>query len=342
MIKTLKLSNFTVFKEAELEFSPGLNVIVGENGTGKSHLLKLAYSLLRTEATISEKSSASDFSHHLYPQASEIFGQPFEQCLRQNESNLTLTSSWGNSGLIGLSITKAIETVYVSKPQNYVHNKVSLPLFIPPKEILSIYAGFRAALKSRELAFDMTYLDLAEALDNAPYKGEKLAEVQPLYAPLEELVHAQVERDTAGNFVFSKQDATQQKVSTHAQMAAEGHRKLGMLSYLIKNGSLKKGSSLFWDEPEANMNPKLLVALARAITELSKIMQITIATHSLFLLRELEILQQEKALVGAKYFGLHFSDDGVTVVQGEDSNSIGDIAALDTSIEQADRYLSLD
>ena len=48
MIKTLKLSNFTVFKEAELEFSPGLNVIVGENGTGKSHLLKLAYTILRS------------------------------------------------------------------------------------------------------------------------------------------------------------------------------------------------------------------------------------------------------------------------------------------------------
>ena len=62
MIKTLKLSNFTVFKEAELEFSPGLNVIVGENGTGKSHLLKLAYTILRTEATIPE----TTLKHILY------------------------------------------------------------------------------------------------------------------------------------------------------------------------------------------------------------------------------------------------------------------------------------
>ncbi|WP_458399561.1 AAA family ATPase [Mailhella sp.] len=341
MIKTLKLSNFTVFKEAELEFSPGLNVIVGENGTGKSHLLKLAYTILRTEATIAEKSSASDFTHDLDEQSRDVFGDSFKHCLRQGVRNFEITSSWGKSGVINITLTKVNEIAYIYNSKNYVYSKVSLPLFIPPKEILSIYAGFRAALKSRELAFDLTYLDLAEALDNAPYKGEKLAEVQPLYAPLEELVHAQVERDAVGNFVFSKQNATQQKVSTHAQMAAEGHRKLGMLSYLIKNGSLRKGSSLFWDEPEANMNPKLLVALARAITELSKIMQITIATHSLFLLRELEILQQEKALVGAKYFGLHFSDDGVTVTQGEDSNSIGDIAALDESINQASRYLCL-
>ena len=47
MLKTLELQNFTVFKEATLNFSPGLNVIIGENGTGKSHLLKLGYAMMR-------------------------------------------------------------------------------------------------------------------------------------------------------------------------------------------------------------------------------------------------------------------------------------------------------
>jgi len=43
MLKSLKIKNFTVFSEAEIDFSPGLNVVIGENNTGKSHLLKLAY-----------------------------------------------------------------------------------------------------------------------------------------------------------------------------------------------------------------------------------------------------------------------------------------------------------
>ena len=43
MLKTLKISNFTVFDNVDFEFSPGLNVIVGENGTGKTHVLKLGY-----------------------------------------------------------------------------------------------------------------------------------------------------------------------------------------------------------------------------------------------------------------------------------------------------------
>ncbi|MEI0567133.1 AAA family ATPase, partial [Brachyspira pulli] len=41
LIENIKISNFTVFKNAEINFSKGLNVFIGKNGTGKTHLLKL-------------------------------------------------------------------------------------------------------------------------------------------------------------------------------------------------------------------------------------------------------------------------------------------------------------
>lgn len=126
-------------------------------------------------------------------------------------------------------------------------------------------------------------------------------------------------------------------------MTAEGHRKIGMLAYLIKNGSIAPGSSLFWDEPEANLNPKLQAKLAEILVELSRDMQITIATHSLFLLREIEILQEQKKIaVSTKFFGLHFGKDGgVEVTDGTTSNDIGDIAALDENLMQSERYMEL-
>lgn len=40
-IKSVSIRNFTVFKDISINFASGVNVIIGENGTGKTHLLKL-------------------------------------------------------------------------------------------------------------------------------------------------------------------------------------------------------------------------------------------------------------------------------------------------------------
>lgn len=57
--KSVRLQNFTVFKDLKLKFSPGINVFVGENGTGKTHLLKTLYGFQRNathpEMTVTRK-----------------------------------------------------------------------------------------------------------------------------------------------------------------------------------------------------------------------------------------------------------------------------------------------
>lgn len=40
-IDIIKLKNFTVFENFKLKLSRGINILVGENGTGKTHLLKI-------------------------------------------------------------------------------------------------------------------------------------------------------------------------------------------------------------------------------------------------------------------------------------------------------------
>ena len=46
-LRWLRFENFGVFADAEFNFCPGINVLVGENGTGKSHAMQAAYSILR-------------------------------------------------------------------------------------------------------------------------------------------------------------------------------------------------------------------------------------------------------------------------------------------------------
>ncbi len=59
MLKLLNIKNLTVFANANLQFSPQLNVFVGENGSGKSHLLKVAYAMLAASAEEGRKPTAS-------------------------------------------------------------------------------------------------------------------------------------------------------------------------------------------------------------------------------------------------------------------------------------------
>jgi hypothetical protein len=97
-----------------------------------------------------------------------------------------------------------------------------------------------------------------------------------------------------------------------------------------------------WDEPEANLNPKLIKAIARTILQLAKAdIQVFIATHSLFLLRELQMLQiKEFSLIDMKCFGLHGdSAHGVSVKQGATIDDVGDISALDEELDQSNRYM---
>ena len=120
-------------------------------------------------------------------------------------------------------------------------------------------------------------------------------------------------------------------------------RKLATIARLIATGSLLDSGYLFWDEPESNLNPKILKGIAKTILQVAQNgVQVFIATHSLFLLRELHILQQSSdfSQIDAKYFGLHIDQGGiVTVSQGSTIDEIGSIDSLDEDLQQSDRYM---
>lgn len=50
MLTKLHIKNFTLFKHCNLHFSDNLNIFIGENGTGKTHLLKLPHAIISNSA----------------------------------------------------------------------------------------------------------------------------------------------------------------------------------------------------------------------------------------------------------------------------------------------------
>ena len=128
------------------------------------------------------------------------------------------------------------------------------------------------------------------------------------------------------------------------QLVSEGLRKLAMLAQLIGNGVLQENGYVFWDEPEANLNPKLIKLIAEVIYSLAANgIQIFIATHSLFLLREIEIIaaQKQSKNFTQRYFSLKAEQDSVTVEQADELDGLQTLVMLDEALQQSDRYLEL-
>ena len=210
------------------------------------------------------------------------------------------------------------------------------PVYVPTRELLTIYPGFVSLYETTELAFDETWRDTCLLLGAPLAKGPRLAEIRPLLEPLEEQLGGKVVLDDGRFYVKTASG------SFEAHLVAEGLRKLAMIARLLATSSLISTGSLFWDEPEANLNPKVIKQVARTILQLclSRI-QVFVASHSLFLIRELDILlkSDEFKAVKARFFGLHPGTDGVTVQQGDTVDDIGKIDALDEELNQSDRYM---
>ena len=364
MITNLKLKNFTVFKEADLEFSPGLNVIIGENGTGKTHLLKLGYLL----SNAWKRESGVNISSHLSNRIRRVFATDkighlttmgsvdgASQIVAEFTPKRLLTMSLPGSYVATLSIHftnrskenfKSIEEdervnsddgIEVISIQHSDDSKTfKKAIYIPSKEIISWFEGFIALYDKREVSFDETYNDLAINLSLPKCKA-----VSPLITSALQVLATDIggtlELEGGKFFLVSKGSKR-----TEANLIAEGIRKLATLVRLIENGSLDVGDTLFWDEPESNLNPKLIKDLAAVFMSLCKNgIQVVIGTHSLFLLREIEILTSQKQFkdIPQRYFALGKAGDTVTVEQGDSVDDINPFVMLDEALAQSDRFM---
>jgi len=112
---------------------------------------------------------------------------------------------------------------------------------------------------------------------------------------------------------------------------AEGIKKVGLLWTLLMNGRITKGSILLWDEPEANINPKLIPILAEIILELGRNgVQIFLATHDYFLPEYIEVLASEKDKVA--FHSLFKTENGVQCLTRDKFTMLSNNAIIDEKI----------
>ncbi len=196
-------------------------------------------------------------------------------------------------------------------------------VYIPVKETLANAPGFRSLYANREVHFEEVYRDILDRAYLPPLRGPLDERRQRLLDILGKSIGGKVIVKNEEFFLRNKRG------DLEFSLLAEGIRKLALIWVLIRNGSLQSGSTLFWDEPETNLNPKMFGVAIDALLELQRMgVQVFLATHDYVVLKEIDLRMKEcdKAL----FHSFHRDESGDAVCRTADyylgafPNAIGD------------------
>jgi AAA15 family ATPase/GTPase len=287
---------------------PEINVIIGKNDTGKTGLLKLLYATvksleiysLKTKSTeVSFKKVLADKLYDTFMPIKNGLGDLVQKGSKDKlDVNITIV---GNNGKyeqpiyfqFGNETKKSILTGnenIKSLPDNSIN-----ALFVPAKEVLTAFTDIRNIRDNfYGVGFDDTYLDLIKALDLPTTKGRVAVELSTVNKNLEDLFEGKIEQTGQKEQPFLFKKGNQQFAM---QQTAEGIKKIGILTTLITNRQLGKGTVLFMDEPETALHPDAVRQMVEMLVAMSKAgVQIFIASHSYFVIKQLAICAKRDEL----------------------------------------------
>jgi predicted ATPase len=308
MITAVNLKNFMAHADLEVSDIPRINIVIGKNDTGKTGLLKLMYATAKSLEihSLKSKSNETSFKKELSEKLFDTF-MPRKNGLgdlvakgskERLEADLLITSAssayqqqiYYSFGDRTDKLIPNVSNHIITLPENTLNT-----LFVPAKEVLTAFTDIRNMRDNfYGTGFDDTYLDLIKALDLPSTKGRVADELSKVNTRLEDLFDGKIEQTGQKEqpFVFKK--GSQQ---FSMQQTSEGIKKIGILTTLITNRQLGKGTILFMDEPETALHPDAIRQMVEMLVAMSKAgVQIFIATHSYFVIKQLANCAQRDSL----------------------------------------------
>jgi len=294
MLSRITLENFGPIGRLDWSDLGSINLVIGENGTGKTFLLKALYSAMRTLEEYKRGDEQRTAAEILFDKLYWTF---------QSEKIGDLVTKGADGPLSCKLILDQREFMYsfgkdttkqISSLENHVLPRLSNSVFLPAKEVLSLH---HIILKSREqdkeFGFDDTYLDLARALRQSTKKGKNYPEFAKSRLNLENILGGTIEYDEgSGRWQFRKGRQT-----FPIGVTAEGIKKIAILDTLLGNRYLDTSSIIFIDEPESALHPQAISKLLDIIAMLAERgIQFFLASHSYFVVQKLFLIAQEKSL----------------------------------------------
>ena len=353
MIRKLTVEGMTVFQHQEsFHFVPGINIIVGGNDSGKSHLMKLCYAISKwgcggsrrdlPEVWAEEKRLRQDLlrvfgTHDLTSLTSRQGGGEVQARIRASLEGERVPAGTADVAFNFKAHCEEEGLRITTMPERYLGNNA---VFLSPREVLSIYPCYMQAGKRYPELLDSASWELCRALESEPNGTPLPQALRYVVRQIEQLLGGKLQRRN-GRFYLQRPG----QEALELNLIAEGFKRIGTLGLLISNGTVRPGTALFWDEPEMNLNAGHLPLLVSLMMTLCRAgIQLLLTTHSLFLLRELviQLSEAQNQNVSRRFFGLQAGKvEGKRVSEADELDKLAHLDSLEAEQEQADRYLSL-
>ena len=282
-INRVVIKDFLVFKgEFALDFCPGVNVLIGGNGTGKTTLLKCLYDLKLSYLTYPSDDVYGFDAIGSFEDGLLVVSEP-KSAVRERE--------WGTTYFSGLT-------------KNFV--------YIPEKDILEHARGLLPFIEQKQTGFSKIYRNIIISAQDIPIKNQ---------TELQKKIGKAITGVIGGHIEWVQSDGTFYTIRTDGlripfSNEASGYKKLGLLGLLVASGQLEESAILFWDEPENSLNPEHIPVLVGILLELSRNgIQVFIATHSEIFADYFSVIKQKDDCV---MFHSLFSSGGIISAESND------------------------
>lgn len=289
-ITSVCMNNFGTISEFACEQFSNINLIIGENGTGKTFLLKALYSATRAIEEYKRGDDIRTINEVLAEKLRWTFqvDKLGDMVTRSSDESLNFKMVLGADSVgyqFSQSAASKVGTAVAPSGRREANS-----VFIPAKEVLSLYS---VILKSREIdksfGFDDTYYDLARALRISPKKGRNYSTFSKSRHALNSVIDGKVEYDEASGKWFYRNNRSQ-KFAIGA--TSEGVKKISIMDRLLSNGYLNNQSIIFIDEVESALHPTAIFEYLEMLSEIANHMnlQFFISSHSYHVIKKLALI----------------------------------------------------
>jgi predicted ATPase len=333
MAELAHFKNFAKLKDTSVEFND-ITVLAGKPGSGKSYVMKFMYAIDENFSFLNNTKSkkmelledfienniqlnkkelekqAQDFLRTIKPKSKEKLLNEIESNMKNLLNSIfTSLNQISNSFFVGYSdFNLEYENEVFRMRDSFQNSLRPIPeavIFVETPLILE----FHKHLDRRESKTPYHIESLINILDeDYSFTDEEQDELIKSFSQKANSIIGGDIKSRNGSFVFSRNDDKDYNIFN----ASSGIKSIGLLQYLVTNKALKKGSVLFWEEPEVHLHPSWQLKMVDLFVELMNAgIRIVFSTHSPYMADYLNAISKKENYRDRISFNVLDEKDGV-------------------------------